>query len=80
MRDSDWQATSSEARPMAEALDPVCGMRIDPGRSAGTRLVHGASVFFCSSLCLEKFDINPSHYLRDAESGETAVPERRSSR
>ena len=57
-RDNDpfFQPTKAEFR------DPVCGTRIDPRHSAGTRTLLGKSVFFCSNLCLEKFDISPEHY------------------
>jgi len=62
MHDSDWDNMRSLQPKPVEVRDPVCGVRIDPRHSAATRTIRGESVFFCSTLCLEKFDINPGHY------------------
>jgi Cu+-exporting ATPase len=43
--------------------DPVCGMKVDPARAAGTS-AHGAQTFyFCSPGCKQKFDADPHRYL-----------------
>ncbi|MBF6422828.1 ATP-binding cassette domain-containing protein [Nocardia farcinica] len=46
--------------------DPVCGMRIDPDRAAGERRSVDRSVFFCSQVCLERFDAEPARYAPTA--------------
>jgi len=47
----------------AGALDPVCGMRVDPEHAAGTATHRGQSYFFCSAGCLAKFENNPEKVL-----------------
>jgi YHS domain-containing protein len=46
--------------------DPVCGMRVDPARAAGTRSSMGRTFYLCSKECLEKFDRDPMTYARRA--------------
>ena len=43
--------------------DPVCGMRIDPTKAAGTSDYQGATYLFCSVGCKRKFDSNPDQYV-----------------
>jgi hypothetical protein len=53
--------------PMAEeetVVDPVCGMRIDPARAAGTREYRGRTYHLCSEACLGTFDADPERYAR----------------
>lgn len=58
-RDSDAGAPASQA-----ALDPVCGMSVEPADAAGT-LEHGGTTYaFCSTHCLTKFKANPDQYAR----------------
>jgi len=46
------------------AIDPVCGMSVDP-QSASGRLDHaGQNYYFCSQRCLEKFKADPSKYVK----------------
>ena len=50
------------------AIDPVCGMTVDPGNSR--RSEHeGKSYFFCSAGCQTKFESDPEGYV-GSESGE----------
>jgi Cu+-exporting ATPase len=39
-----------------EFIDPVCGMRVDPARAAGTSERDGVRYYFCSPGCKQKFD------------------------
>ncbi|MCA1614757.1 MAG: heavy metal translocating P-type ATPase [Acidobacteria bacterium] len=39
-----------------EFVDPVCGMKVDPARAAGTSERDGVRHYFCSPGCKEKFD------------------------
>jgi Cu+-exporting ATPase len=43
--------------------DPVCGMRIDPPKAAGSLEHHGSPVYFCGKGCLAKFAADPDRYL-----------------
>jgi YHS domain-containing protein len=46
------------------ALDPVCGMRVDPARASGGALVHeGVEYAFCSLHCRRAFDADPAKYV-----------------
>jgi P-type Cu+ transporter len=62
MRRSD-DRSNLQAIPGQAVLDPVCGMTVDP-RTAKYRHAHdGASHFFCSATCREKFIADPATYL-----------------
>src|SRR6266568_3120612 len=51
------------------AIDPVCGMNVDPA-SAEHRSVHdGQTYYFCSSGCKEHFDKDPAKFLGGAKTG-----------
>ncbi|MCU1231088.1 MAG: actP [Acidobacteria bacterium] len=50
----------------APALDPVCGMTIDPATAAGSSNFNGETIYFCSAHCKAKFDANPDAYISDA--------------
>ena len=43
-------------------VDPVCGMRIDPDRAAGTRAVGRQTVHFCCDICINRFDADPTSF------------------
>jgi Cu+-exporting ATPase len=45
------------------ATDPVCGMHVDPARSAGDWEYGGVRYYFCSAGCLVKFKADPQKYL-----------------
>jgi len=47
----------------AGAVDPVCGMTVDPAHAAGTLVHDGRTYNFCSLHCVEKFRANPGAYL-----------------
>ncbi len=47
----------------ATALDPVCGMKVDPA-TARHKIEHGGQTFyFCSDRCRTKFADNPAKYI-----------------
>ena len=55
---------SNSFDPMiANAVDPVCGMTVDPTTAAAHRVRDGQDVWFCSVVCVEQFDKNPSHFV-----------------
>src|SRR6185503_7466884 len=46
------------------ALDPVCGMRVEPSSARGGALVHGGVEYaFCSPHCRSAFEAEPARYL-----------------
>src|ERR1700691_1818337 len=47
----------------AAALDPVCGMRVEPDHGAGKSTYQGQSYYFCSAGCRAKFEADPEKYL-----------------
>jgi Cu+-exporting ATPase len=45
------------------AIDPVCGMRVDPAAAADTRQHRGTTYHFCSAWCSRKFDADADAYI-----------------
>ncbi len=68
-------ASDPGATPASEerALDPVCGMTVNPATAKHRAEQGGKTYFFCSAGCREKFEKEPAKYL--APKGEEAPPE-----
>ena len=49
------------------AIDPVCGMTVDPGTARRTSEYQGTTFYFCSPGCKKAFDADPSGYLGEPE-------------
>lgn len=49
---------------MAVAIDPVCGMELDPVNAAGSYEYRGTTYYFCARGCLEDFTEDPESFLR----------------
>src|SRR6266446_5474864 len=47
----------------AAAIDPVCGMTVDPSHAAGKSSYQGKVYYFCSKGFIAKFEANPDKYL-----------------
>ena len=45
------------------ATDPVCGMKVDPAKSAHRHAHDGRDYVFCSAGCRGKFIADPEKYL-----------------
>jgi P-type Cu+ transporter len=45
------------------ALDPVCGMYVDPAKARGSADYKGKTYYFCSPRCVERFNAEPEKYL-----------------
>lgn len=59
---SDQTVTPSTHHALDAGVDPVCGMRVEPG--AGYASVYqDQTVRFCSRDCLDKFESQPQRYL-----------------
>ncbi|MEO5631025.1 MAG: heavy metal translocating P-type ATPase [Nitrospiraceae bacterium] len=51
----------------AAAVDPVCGMTVQPATAAGSYEYQGKTYYFCATSCLTKFRTDPIHYLTPPE-------------
>lgn len=49
------------------AIDPVCGMTVDPATAAGRYDYEGTTFWFCSRPCLDKFRADPARYAKGAQ-------------
>ena len=59
---SDQTVTPSTYHALDAGVDPVCGMKVEPG--AGYASVYqNQTVRFCSRDCLDKFESQPQRYL-----------------
>src|SRR5215207_8632985 len=54
---------------MIMAIDPICGMTIDPARSAGKHEHNGQTYYFCSKHCLAKFNNDPAKFASGVVQG-----------
>src|SRR6185436_2124119 len=57
------------------ALDPVCGMTVDPHKTPHRHTHHGHPYYFCSAGCRTKFAADPAKYLSGKEKASEPVPE-----
>lgn len=48
------------------AVDPVCGMKVNPAEAAGSTEFEGRTYHFCSATCQQKFTGNPISYVSSA--------------
>ena len=51
----------------ATAIDPVCGMTVQPATAAGSYEYLGKAYYFCATSCLTKFRTDPTYYLTPPE-------------
>jgi Cu+-exporting ATPase len=57
------------------AIDPVCGMTVDPAKTPHRHAHAGHDFFFCSAGCRGKFIADPAKYLnKEAAKAEPAAP------
>ncbi|MEI6690592.1 MAG: metalloregulator ArsR/SmtB family transcription factor [bacterium] len=65
--DSIHSLVSGEPLPITSepnVVDPVCGMDLTPKTASFTTAYNGVRHYFCAKGCLNKFNINPGHYVR----------------
>jgi Cu+-exporting ATPase len=55
-------SSSEAAGAQVKAIDPVCGMTVDPARSANGHGHDGQTYYFCSQRCLDKFQADPEKF------------------
>ncbi|HVA70650.1 MAG TPA: permease [Acidimicrobiales bacterium] len=46
------------------AIDPVCGMTVNPATAAAHRTFNDVEYWFCNPGCAETFDANPGRYVK----------------
>ena len=56
----------------AQATDPVCGMRVDPDKTAHRADHGGQTYYFCCAGCRTKFIADPEKYLRPRQPAASA--------
>ena len=44
------------------AKDPICGMKVDEKKAAGSSSYSSKTYYFCSPFCKNEFDKNPTKY------------------
>ena len=59
-----------------KVTDPVCGMNTDLPEEYVSQDHEGATFYFCSDLCLEKFEADPDLYLSREAKGKYPSPKR----
>jgi Cu+-exporting ATPase len=59
----------------ATAIDPVCGMTVDPATSRHRHTHHRHSYYFCSTGCRRKFAADPEKYLDKHTAPSDAMPD-----
>jgi Cu+-exporting ATPase len=58
----------------AGAVDPVCGMTVDPHTTAHRHSYQGRTYYFCSDGCRAKFAAEPEKYLSAKDSTPPSAP------
>ena len=64
-----------ERDPAASAIDPVCGMTVDPHKTPHRHTHQGRPYYFCSSGCRTRFAADPANYLSPRAPEAEPVPE-----
>jgi Cu+-exporting ATPase len=63
------QAVAGKQGEKSVAIDPVCGMTVDPQRAAGKHEHERQTYYFCSSHCLSKFKEDPGKWVNAQHRG-----------
>ena len=69
--------TTHDAHPQAtarQAVDPVCGMSVDPATARYKAEHVGTTYHFCSGQCRDKFTAEPKRYLAPNAEAKPAKP------
>ncbi len=51
------------------AIDPICGMEVDPRTATYKSEYLGQTYYFCSPGCKKAFEREPEKYIRTEEHG-----------
>jgi P-type Cu+ transporter len=52
------------SKTWGEAVDPVCGMKVEIPHAAAMSTYQGQFIYFCNVACKEKFDASPEKFLK----------------
>jgi Cu+-exporting ATPase len=63
----------------AKAVDPVCGMQVNPAAAAGHTEYAGETYYFCSTGCKRSFDAAPEQFTAKAGESEHQATENKRS-
>ena len=74
-REDSSAPTPSADNPLL-AVDPVCGMKVDPAPDSFNCEHEGQTYFFCCEGCLTRFQADPNRYLHPEDVGPAALPPR----
>ena len=69
--------TAAKLLPMVQApgaIDPVCGMTVDPATAKFSTQHEGRTYYFCCGGCLAKFQADPEKYLDPVRRGGPSGP------
>ena len=55
--------SQTQAHAGSQAVDPICGMTVDPGKALQASYA-GVAFYFCGDNCVQKFKSNPSLYSK----------------
>ncbi len=58
------KAAAQKALTSGVAIDPVCGMKVNPEKAKFKTTYKGHKYYFCARSDLEKFKKNPSQYVK----------------
>jgi xanthine dehydrogenase accessory factor len=61
-RRAEPETPLAEAAPVAEAIDPICGMTVEVATARHQSDWAGRSVYFCCRHCKDTFDADPVRY------------------
>jgi Cu+-exporting ATPase len=64
---------ADNANAAASAIDPVCGMKVDPATAKHRFSYEGQDYFFCGARCRERFEAEPEKFLQPKQP-ESATP------
>jgi Cu+-exporting ATPase len=56
------------------AIDPICGMTVDPATAAGSHEYNGQRYYFCALSCLERFKADPERALARSPLSLVTIP------
>ena len=61
-REGDQAVAASSHHALDAGVDPVCGMKVEPGTGYAS-VYRGETLRFCSRECLDKFEAQPERYF-----------------
>jgi Cu+-exporting ATPase len=70
-----YEHSHAEPGGAAQAVDPVCGMKVDPARAkGGSATFRTRTFYFCNPKCREKFKADPEKCLESWVVSEAPMP------